>query len=457
MKRFLLFTTVVFLFFPLKLSAGVEFSGFIQLDKRILSEETDQPFVGMYNTFRLESKAFLSDKASALASLDLRYYDFSNAETLDDLSLREEVNPLDFGLWEGYFELYGFLLDGLDLRFGKQRIAWGTADKLNQTDNLNPDDFSDLLDFGRKLPSTALMGTYYLGDFRLIGVWLPSLRPALLPAGGIPFDMESYGFTIPDYVIFDFEAMQYETKLPPKDLMNSMSAAKLAGNLFNIDFSLSYFYGYDDIPAPVTITITSLTMGIPIEINEAIIEMGFPKIQVIGADLAGEVFSIGYWMEGGLYLPEEVKIEITADDLIIAFDELGGIPEMVYLEDKPYFKYTLGMDYTFKGGIYLNAQWMHGFFTEVGEDNLQDYIMAYTEKKFLRDELKLRLAGGLNVSDFGDFNENYAYIVIPETSYLPADNVELTLGTIIMDGKETTLFGQMKDQDQVFFKAKVSF
>jgi hypothetical protein len=117
----------------------------------------------------------------------------------------------------------------------------------------------------------------------------------------------------------------------------------------------------------------------------------------------------------------------------------------------------MGMDYTFKGGIYLNAQWMHGFFTEAGEDNLEDYILAYLEKKFFREELKLKLGGGLDVNDFGDFSENYAYIIIPETTYYPTDNVELTLGTFIMDGKETTMFGQMKDQDQIFLKAKVSF
>ena len=108
-------------------------------------------------------------------------------------------------------------------------------------------------------------------------------------------------------------------------------------------------------------------------------------------------------------------------------------------------------------GYSLNAQWMHGFFTEAGEDNLQDYIMVFLEKKFFREELKLKLGGGLNVQDFDDFSENYAYIIIPEISYYPADNVELTLGTFILEGKETTMFGQMKDQDQIFLKARVSF
>lgn len=455
MRRFLLII-IVFLLFPLRLSAEVEFSGFIQLDKRILREKTDQPFVEMYNTFRLESKAFLSDEASALASLDLRYYDFANTGSLSELSQGEEINPLDFGLWEGYLDLYGFLIDGLDLRLGKQRIAWGTADKLNQTDNLNPDDFSDLLDFGRKLPSTAFLATYYLGDFRLIGVWLPSLRPALLPASGIPFDVESYGFSIPEDV--NLIIKDYEVELPPKYLRNSMGAVKLAGNLFNVDFSLSYFYGYDDIPIPETITITSITPLLPPWDIETAVELNFPKMQVIGFDLAGEALSIGYWAEGGVFFPEEIEVNITAldpdwEEIIKVF--LPG--KTIALKDEPYFKYTLGMDYTFKGGIYLNAQWMHGFFTEAGEDNLEDYIMAYLEKKFFREELKLKLGGGIDVNDFGDFSENYAYIIIPETTYYPTDNVELTLGTFIMEGKETTMFGQMKDQDQIFLKAKVSF
>ncbi len=454
---------IVLLSFPPRLSAEVDFSGFIQLDKRVLREETDKPFVGMYNTFRLESKAFLSEEVSALASLDLRYYDFANTESLSELSQREEINPLEFGLWEGYLDLYGFLVDEVDLRLGKQRIAWGTADKLNQTDNLNPDDFSDLLDFGRKLPSTALMATYYLGDFSLIGAWLPSLRPALLPAGGIPFDVKSYGFPI--YEDVNLIIKEYEIELPPKYLRNSMGAVKLAGNLFNIDFSLSYFYGYDDIPIPEVVTITSITpasLSPPLDI-EAAIKLNFPKMQVISVDLAGEVFSIGYWAEGGLFIPEEVKIEITSDDVLIAvaldlLKESGKLPEeIVYLEDKPYFKYTLGMDYTFKSGIYLNAQWMHGFFTEAGEDNLEDYIMVFLEKKFFREELKLKLGGGIEVKDFDDFSENYAYIIIPEISYYPADNVELTLGTFILEGKEGTMFGQMKDQDQIFLKARVSF
>ncbi len=454
--RRLLLIIIGFLLFPPRLSASVEFSGFIQLDKRILREKTDQPFVGMYNTFRLESKAFLSDEASALASVDLRYYDFANTESLSELSQGEEINPLDFGLWEGYLDLYGFLIDGLDLRLGKQRIAWGTADKLNHTDNLNPDDFSDLLDFGRKLPSTAFLATYYLGGFRLIGVWLPSLRPALLPAGGIPFDVESYGFSIPEDV--NFIIRDYEVKPPPKYLRNSMGAVKLAGNLLNIDFSLSYFHGYDDIPIPETVTIISITPLAPPWNIETAVELNFPKMQVIGFDLAGEAFSIGFWAEGGVFFPEEIEVNITAlnpawEDIIKVF-----LPEkIIALKDEPYCKYTLGMDYTFKGGIYLNAQWMHGFFTEAGEDNLEDYIMAYLEKKFFREELKLKLGGGLDVNDFSDFSENYAYIIIPETSYYPTDNVELTLGTFIMEGKETTMFGQMKDQDQIFLKAKVSF
>jgi len=50
------------------------------------------------------------------------------------------------------------LTSTLDIRIGRQRIAWGTADKLNPTDNLNPDDLEDIFDFGKHLDSNIVGG-----------------------------------------------------------------------------------------------------------------------------------------------------------------------------------------------------------------------------------------------------------------------------------------------------------
>lgn len=95
------------------------------------------------------------------------------------------------------------------------------------------------------------------------------------------------------------------------------------------------------------------------------------------------------------------------------------------LKDEAYFKYTIGVDYTFKGGIYINAQYMHGFFHERGRENLEDYIIARVEKDFLDGKLMMAISGVLEFKDFNDLNNNLGYMVTPELTLKPADSVEI--------------------------------
>lgn len=276
--------------YPLS-AAETEINGFIKSDIRSLVSKDELAFVDIYNTLRLNVSAKVSDKVSAFSSLELRYHYFSTAESVTNLSERERIDPLDFGVWEVYVDLYGFLFDSLDLRIGKQRISWGTADRLNPTDNLNPDDFSDPLDFGRKLPSTAFNATYYLGNFTLTGIWLPALRPALLPQTGFTLAQEMPSLTLPPTLTIT--ETQEDLLLPKQLLKNSMFAVKLGSTLLNVDWSINYFRGFDDILIISSITaepngITSL---------KATSELSFPRLHIIGADLAGEFLSIGFWAE----------------------------------------------------------------------------------------------------------------------------------------------------------------
>lgn len=146
---------------------------------------------------------------------------------------------------------------------------------------------------------------------------------------------------------------------------------------------------------------------------------------------------MGFWGEVALFFPEEIK---SGSDII--------------LSDEPYLKYTLGMDYTFRGGIYLEAQFVHGFFTERGRGNLNNFLIAKIEKKYLNDELTLSLAGSLEAKDIG---ESYGTSIFPEVSYRPRDNLELTAGVYIFNGKSGTLLGSLSDQDQVSLRVKMNF
>ncbi|MCH2448529.1 MAG: hypothetical protein MK198_00130 [Gracilimonas sp.] len=168
----------VLLLLPVSLTAQPTFSGFLELDKRFVTGGDSTIIDDFYNRFRLEMKAPVGSQLYVFSSLDLRFYDFPKSQSLDDLEQIEQEFPLDLTLWEAFIDVYGFLFDDLDIRVGKQRIAWGKADKLN------PNDFSDILNFAETIPSWAFKGTWYLGDHQLTGVWLPSVTPILLPRNG---------------------------------------------------------------------------------------------------------------------------------------------------------------------------------------------------------------------------------------------------------------------------------
>ncbi|MBW2148505.1 MAG: hypothetical protein JRI22_15935 [Deltaproteobacteria bacterium] len=449
-----IYCIALFLFSGSWAKAGdVNFGGFIKLDKRFMIEESEYPFVGMYNTLRLETAAYPADNLKAFASTEVRYYDFSDAETTADLSELDSTEPIDFTLWEGYLEIYDFLIPGLDVKAGKQRIAWGTADKLNPTDNLNPDDFSDPLDFGEKVPSTALLATYYLKDFEFSYVWLPAMRPALMPKGGMslfsPEDMFSFppgaGISVVDYRDHVIE--------PEEDIEHSMHGFKVKGAIEGVDLSLSYFSGFDDLPIPSDILIDPLD---PLDPTKVRLEptMTFPRMDVIGFDVAGEAFTVGYWAEFAAFFPQEVTMNTHSNDPALQAALTGmGMGETVVLEDEPYYKYAIGFDYTFEWKMYVNCQYMHGFFHERGEDNLEDYILARVEQDFLRDTLKVSLGGGMEINDDNDQGN----IVIPEVSYKPMDAVELTVGAFFLEGENGTLFGDWKEMDQLYVKGRVDF
>lgn len=390
----------------------VDIGGFIELDKHFALDEEKK---GRDNTFvraQPELKSDISNNIFVLASLDLRFYDFPKAEGrwVEDL---EVEYPIDISFWEAYVELNGTLSENIDLKLGKQRIAWGAADKINPTDNLNPDDFSDFFGFEEKIPNWAAKATYYLDDFNLVGVWVPFMEPVLLPRGGAT-------------TFFGEDAYSLET--PGRQIENGMFAIKLSGFMFNSDFSFSYFRGWDDLP-----------LEIGRDTNDKLIA-GFSKLQAVGMDFATEYRSVGYWAEGAVFFPEEIK---SKGDTILSND--------------PYFPLVVGVDYTFKSGIYLNAQYVHGFPTERGRSYLHDYLVMRLEKKFLNDELNISIGGAVETPNLDEAGEKIGAGFFPEIEYSPVDNLTFALGAYILGGKSSTLLGAYKTSDEVYFRMRIDF
>ncbi len=428
------------------ISSQAQLGGYVLTDWRAKVEEGS--LLWNENRLNLEIDASPVNDAHVFAQFWIRGLGFSSARTTTDLMGldKRKSNPWDLFLREAYVDLYGFLTDNLDLRIGRQRIAWGTADKINPTDNLNPDDLEDIWDFGRHLGTSSVLATYYWGDVTLSTVLIPAFTPAVLPppewASALSASVE-----MPDGIALG--EISDSLILPSNTLKEGGSAAiKIAKPVLNYDLSLSYYRGRSDFPVATQIAITPSAVAGTVDIHSTLI---YPRLSVLGADMSGAIGKIGLWAEVAVIYPEAVH---TITDM----SALGmGQQETVSLPDEHFVRYVIGSDYTFHNGLYVNSQFIHGFPHEMGRDSLHDFIMGGVEKRFYSDKIKLTIAGGAELTDIGNIQDNYALMGMPEIGYFPTDNSEILLGVRLIWASGQTSFGNLADMDEVFLKVKYSF
>jgi hypothetical protein len=344
------------------------------------------------------------------------------------LSSLQDLAPIGFELVEAYADVYGFLLPQLDLRAGRQRIVWGTAEGVSVIDNVNPLNLSDPWDYGRRLASDAVKLKAYVSVLTLEVVYVPYFRPALLPADSSSLLSAPPGATKVDYAI-----------LTPGDNLwgNATLGARLATAVGGWDITASYLYGRQSLPAATSVTVNADL--------SADVRLSYPRQHVAGLEVAGELFGIGVWGEAALFWPDyTVVIDTTAVG--------GGLEET---EAEWYAKWALGLDYTFAKGIYVNFQYVHGFYNENDRNALNDYLLLGLEWKLLRDRLKIGPLGlALEVDDLAG---SWGLALNPELSLYPVDAVQLTVGLRWLTGEQGTSFGSQEKESELYLKAVFSF
>jgi len=450
--RFLsLITLFVILFFfqSSKAQSDLNINGYIKTDNRLRLDSNE--FTWNENRLNLKFEGAPTDKYHFFSEVRLRGFGFPNVNQSSDLQRQEKDRVYHWGLEfrEAYVDLYGFAFDNLDIRIGRQIISWGTADKLNPTSNISPDDLEDIFNFGEQLGINAFKANYYIGEVTLTGVYVPVFTPATFPFGDFSNAFLSIMPLPPGLTLRNF----YDHIMLPENKVSQISqyAFKAATNLFNYDISLSYFKGRDDLPIVNRVSLTPVNLSGTVDIMA---DMIYPKIQVLGADFSGSLGSVGFWGEGALFFPEKVVMPIYLNSPFGSYLQEKAIA----LDDKPYLKYVIGGDYTFKNGLYFNAQFLHGFIHERGSENLNDYFAFRFEQKFHNDEIKIApLNGAIAINDWNNIKNNYGFVCNPEITYYPNDNIELVIGAFWLEGKGINMFSQIKDFDEIYVKTKVSF
>ncbi len=459
MKRVNLILTLVALFlFSAKTTmaqnnSNLKLSGYLQTDQRLLLQSPND-WAWNENRLSLQLNKKIAGRAKFHSEVWLRNMGIPNISSSTDLFNKGIIDPWNLEIREAYVQLFGFLTKNLDVKIGRQRIAWGTADKFNPTDNLNPYDLEDVLDFGRHRGSDALNMIYYLNsDFSLQGVFIPFFQPDNLPVG-VFANILNQGIKLPPGMIL--KGYKDHVNLPRYNFAKSSTVGiKLRGFAAGFNFSLSYVWGRNGLPVSTYNTIVPVdTLG-GVSVTS---QLSFYRRHIFGADMAGNIEGVGVWAEAAAFLPAH---EVVMTNDLSAFYPEFPVPvtqKTRLLAKKIYVKYVLGADYNFANGAYINVQFLHGFMNEAGKGNLNDYFFVRVEKRFFYGKLRLSpLSGGFVVSNWKDIRHNYALVYVPQLSYQATDNAEITLSAAIFGGKGESIFARLKGYNMIMLKMKYSF
>ena len=416
---------------------------------------------GEFSFKRIEARLKFSGRFNNRVSYNLRFDAFSNSGNIITGDLFPEAGILgspfyseyfEINLYEGNVKVSDFLIKKLDFTVGKQRIQWGTADKVNVVDVLNPIDFANFFTFDpdyayERRPQTALNFEYYIGmtsKFQL--VWLFQHQVAPLPYGYTFFTKNFQG--IDELTI----AKSWENNISDTNL-----GLRFSTTLWNIDVALYYYKGNAAIPA-----LHNLTVGEKIKAGFL-----YPGLQMIAADLSGELWGMGFWAEAAYFVPE--KVTATAELPAL----LNGTPQVLNYQfdlfEKGYFKYVIGVDYHFGSGFYANAQFLRGFFDEAdfsadsktffgistgqffGE--LESYFISRLEYGNPAGTLKLGLGGLYEISDKNSLS------LLPTFECKIADGMLIQAGGFLnVSGDENrTKFGMFRNDRIIYLSFKLDF
>jgi hypothetical protein len=484
-----------------------------------------------------------------VAQVDLVYDGFALPLTgVGDLYHIEKIDPFRLEAQSLYLDVKE-LLPGLDLRVGQQVVSWGVGDQFNPTNNLNPDDIRDKLLFGRQIGNFMVRADWWPAEeLSISGVLVPLFKPALLPRSAAlgPLLVDRLPF-VDDFFRWRIEAEQAATAssvirvpttveratpvVPPPTFENLAASLRVAATLGGQDVALSFYEGRFDFPVPLanhTRFDPSAAGCDPADETRCIVgllrtsvELGFPRMSVVGLNAAGEiplswiaegVLGLGYRLEAALVLPARSTVTITNDFLALPIepqpageydyddDGVPGGPRPATIEDTPYAKWVLGLDYTFGEHVYVNAQWVHGFpdehgagdflsegravrasgvttddggtlvlcalprdgtkcATELTRPRIADYLVVGVDLRFSNNAGLLRLFSILDLS--GVVEERFdldagrrvktrhsavsplgfSAIVYPELNYNLGSGLDLGAGALLQLGKVHTKFG----------------
>jgi hypothetical protein len=430
----------------------------------------------------LRGRYSVSDHLALEASINTQHGGPATEQTKGGIysyrSVFQSVSPsVQF---EGAFADFSFA--SLDLRVGMQKFAWGKLDRIQPTDVLNVERYSDpfLLDEDeRKIAVPAIQASYYLPkaawipeQSRLTAVWIPQYFPYRFPLLGErwfpPAAVPPSTFAVPQLGIKVPIGFRLNNTSPPSFQMdNAGYAARLSGYSHGVDYDLSYYHGFDRNPA---FLLTAEAAGEPSPeppfvknvSAETALSPVFRTIDMAGGDAAYTWGDFTFRFEaafvGGRPFSRDIRFlvsnpsELTPAIARALMQIASGhsptpvaIPQSFAVRDA--VLWGLGADYTWNGYLLLlqinQTDILHNDVNLLTK-NVDTVLVGNLRKDFLNDDLTAQVIAVQAI-------ESSYTMLMPRLTYRFWDHLEARAGYLFIAGRQNSVIGQYKNNGQAFF------
>lgn len=311
----------------------------------------------------------------------------------------------------------------LDLRVGKQILAWGKTDAINPTDLVTPRDYTTLLPFDEdeRSGTWGVRGTWYGSETLFATVFLGSrFSPSTLP------------FVSRDSQVY---------RIDDADGLPRQRAVRIGTAGGGVDFSLSAYRGpsllaqaeRSEQPAP----------------GASVVTLRHRPIRMWGADLAGSVGKVGVRAEFASVRPDATPA--MHDDM------RDGMRAYRYL--------VVGADRGFFSDLNVNVQLFGRWSEEAAGDTvparLNGVIFAQARKRTHGVTVRVANQWRNQTVSAELFAQHYlsdgSTYLRPMAGYAVNDRVKVTAGAAWYLGRPGTMFGVMRRNNGVFAEVRYSF
>ena len=331
---------------------------------------------------------------------------------------------LDLRLVEAYADVF---FDRVDLRVGRQVLAWGETDGAFITDLLAPLDLTrflaqDAADL--RLGLTAVRATAYLGDVTADVVLVPRAAPSVLPARRSPWD------PIPTDVLGVRVELE-SPELPSPTLGHGEAALRLTwAGLDQTDLALILFTGHNRLPAFDKRLRASFAEGL-----RAVLTPVYRRRQVVGltaetARLEPFVLRAEAAYTSAELLDEALDLPSPLTPAALFDPDLAAAAGRGFLLEKPAVQAAFGAERFFGKHLVRLTGLGHAVLqwdARVAERRFTPSVSALYAAPFRRETVQVRAFALIGLE--GDYWLN------PSAAYTVSDGLVVTLGAHVFGGR----------------------